>query len=34
MPAEPVLGAAAVHAVLSGWRQELNRAEAPGSVGR
>lgn len=29
MPAEPVLGAAAVHTVLSGWRQELNRAEAP-----
>jgi uncharacterized membrane protein YvlD (DUF360 family) len=24
MPAEPVLGAAAVHAVLSGWRRELN----------
>jgi uncharacterized membrane protein YvlD (DUF360 family) len=26
MPAEPVLSAAAVHAVLSGWRQELNGA--------
>ena len=25
MPDEPLLGAAAVHALLSGWRAELNR---------
>ena len=29
MPAEPVLGAAGVHAVLSGWRRELNGVRAP-----
>ncbi|MDX6582018.1 MAG: hypothetical protein QOI10_1202 [Solirubrobacterales bacterium] len=28
MPDEPVLGAAGVHAVLFGWRQELNRTSA------
>ena len=34
MPDEPVLGAAAVHAVLAGWRRELNGSEAAGSLGR
>ena len=32
MPSEPVLGAAAVHAVLSGWRRELNGADAGSSL--
>jgi hypothetical protein len=34
MPDEPVLGAAGVHAVLSGWRRQLNGAEPAGSLGR
>jgi uncharacterized membrane protein YvlD (DUF360 family) len=28
-PPEPIVGAAAVHALLSGWRRELQDAEAP-----
>jgi hypothetical protein len=29
VPAEPIIGAAAVHALLSGWRQELQGAARP-----
>jgi hypothetical protein len=32
LPAEPIVGAAAVHAVLRGWRQMLQGAGAPGAT--
>jgi uncharacterized membrane protein YvlD (DUF360 family) len=33
MPEEPVIGAAAVHGLLLGWRRDLNGATPPGGIG-
>ena len=33
VPAGPILGAASVHGILAGWRQQLQRGNASGTAG-